>query len=138
MNSSSSIAPLSSNNFLLRGSTLRNTGWIIGVVIYTGFDTKIMQNSRSARTKMSRMESLVNKCIKLVLFAQLIVVGISTGMAMYANYYLYQNPPWYLFPTVGDGDSASEASIGNDTGKEVTKEEEEEKQNIFLFFFSNF
>jgi phospholipid-transporting ATPase len=59
-------APLSSRNFLLRGSTLKNTGWIIGVVVYTGFDTKIMQNSRSARTKMSRMEVLVNKCIRLV------------------------------------------------------------------------
>ena len=37
-------APLSSNNFLLRGATLKNTGWIVGVVVYTGFDTKIMQN----------------------------------------------------------------------------------------------
>ena len=107
MNSSSSIAPLSSNNFLLRGSTLRNTGWIIGVVIYTGFDTKIMQNSRSARTKMSRMESLVNKCIKLVLFAQLIVVGITWLMwtkvdktktvvtIQFPNKYLMKAEPMY-------------------------------------------
>jgi len=140
-------APLSSNNFLLRGATLKNTGWIVGVVVYTGFDTKIMQNrykvfpfspkvyryrylggrvahlipfvffsflfslsflsfffvqrSRSARTKMSRMEVLVNKCIRLVLLTQLAITIVSMCLALYVNYYLYQNPPWYLFPTIG-------------------------------------
>lgn len=32
------------NELLLRGCALRNTTWIIGLVVYTGEDTKIMLN----------------------------------------------------------------------------------------------
>lgn len=32
--------PLDQQNFILRGSNLRNTGWITGVVAYTGFNEK--------------------------------------------------------------------------------------------------
>ena len=35
---------ITSNELLLRGCTLRNTKWIIGLVIFTGADTKIMLN----------------------------------------------------------------------------------------------
>jgi len=33
------------NNFLLKGANLKNTEWIVGLVVYTGRDTKIMLNS---------------------------------------------------------------------------------------------
>ncbi|RAL59165.1 hypothetical protein DID88_006721 [Monilinia fructigena] len=39
------VEPISINNLLLRGCNLRNTDWILGVVVFTGFDTKIMLNS---------------------------------------------------------------------------------------------
>jgi hypothetical protein len=40
-----------SENFIMRGAVLRNTKWILGktftlgLVIYTGLDTKLMRNS---------------------------------------------------------------------------------------------
>lgn len=34
------------SNLLLRGSSVRNTKWILGLVVYTGRDTKLVQNSR--------------------------------------------------------------------------------------------
>jgi magnesium-transporting ATPase (P-type) len=37
--------------FMLRGAILKNTEWIIGVVAYTGIDTKIMKNAEDAKTK---------------------------------------------------------------------------------------
>jgi phospholipid-transporting ATPase len=54
------------DNLLLRGSRLRNTGRIIGLVIYTGEETKIRQNSvekRRAVLKRSSVEQLMNKQI---------------------------------------------------------------------------
>jgi magnesium-transporting ATPase (P-type) len=36
---------LNVDNLLLRGSRLRNTDYVLGVAIYQGHDTKIMQNS---------------------------------------------------------------------------------------------
>jgi len=35
-------APLSVANVLLRGSTLRNTDYVLGMVLNTGKDTKVM------------------------------------------------------------------------------------------------
>lgn len=32
------------NEILLRGCTLRNSSWVIGLVVFTGSDTKIMLN----------------------------------------------------------------------------------------------
>jgi magnesium-transporting ATPase (P-type) len=47
---------LSSDSLLLRGSSLKNTEYVYGVVVFTGHDTKIMLNSTAARNKFSRNE----------------------------------------------------------------------------------
>ena len=52
---------LNENQILLRGSSLRNTDWIYGVVIYTGHDTKVMMNSSKSRAKFSQIELRINK-----------------------------------------------------------------------------
>lgn len=48
------------NNLLLRGCVLRNTGWVIGMVAYTGNDTKIMLNSGRTPSKRSRIAKRTN------------------------------------------------------------------------------
>lgn len=52
--------PISINNMLLRGCNLRNTDWVLGVVIFTGFDTKIMMNSGITPSKRSRIARELN------------------------------------------------------------------------------
>ncbi|TYZ61857.1 hypothetical protein PybrP1_000880 [[Pythium] brassicae (nom. inval.)] len=42
------VMPLSAKNVLLRGCNLRNTDWVLGLVLNTGPDTKIMQSSVDA------------------------------------------------------------------------------------------
>jgi phospholipid-transporting ATPase len=37
--------PLGSDQILLRGSQLKNTAWVYGLVIYTGHETKLMMVS---------------------------------------------------------------------------------------------
>lgn len=45
---------------LLRGTVLRNTNWVIGVVLFTGEDTKIMMNSGGTPSKRSKVERQMN------------------------------------------------------------------------------
>ena len=43
---------LGMTQLLLRGCTLRNTKWIIGIVVFTGVETKLMLNNKVAQTRL--------------------------------------------------------------------------------------
>ena len=43
-------------NVLLRGSQLRNTEYVYGIVIYTGHDSKVMMNASETPSKRSHVE----------------------------------------------------------------------------------
>lgn len=65
---------LSQQQILLRGSKLKNTDYINGVVIFTGHDTKVMQNAMNPPSKRTRIERRMDKII-YVLFSALILVS---------------------------------------------------------------
>ena len=48
------------NELLLRGCALRNTNWIVGLVVFTGSDTKIMLNGGETPSKRSKIEKETN------------------------------------------------------------------------------
>lgn len=66
-----------SKQLLLRGAFLRNTEWVIGCVVYTGLDTKIMRNSEGSKIKFSDVEKKMNRYILFILFFQLSLSLIS-------------------------------------------------------------
>lgn len=41
-----SPVPLGPDQVLLRGAQIRNTQWVVGIVVYTGHDSKLMQVSQ--------------------------------------------------------------------------------------------
>ena len=47
-------------NTLLRGCTLKNTDFCIGIVIYIGPESKIMLNAKKAPRKISKLMKLMN------------------------------------------------------------------------------
>ncbi len=47
--------PVGMNQFILRGCTLRNTDWIIGIVVFTGVETKISLNNKETKFKRSNV-----------------------------------------------------------------------------------
>jgi phospholipid-translocating ATPase len=53
-------APVTLNTTLLRGCVVRNTEWVIGVVVFTGRDTKIVLNSGGTPSKRSKVERQMN------------------------------------------------------------------------------
>ncbi|KAK7015491.1 hypothetical protein VNI00_019121 [Paramarasmius palmivorus] len=65
---------------LLRGTVLRNTGWVIGVVMFTGEDTKIVQNSGGTPSKRSRVERQMNPQVFLNLLL-LACMAVACGIA---------------------------------------------------------
>jgi phospholipid-transporting ATPase len=67
------LIPLGPDQMLLRGSSLRNTEYIYGVVVFTGHETKIMKNSVGSRPKFSRLELATNNYILLIMGIQFII-----------------------------------------------------------------
>ncbi len=49
------------NHLLLRGCILRNAEYVFGVIVYSGHDTKELQNMVNAKSKRSRVEEFMNK-----------------------------------------------------------------------------
>jgi phospholipid-translocating ATPase len=52
--------PISIENLLLRGCNLKNTDWVIGAVVFTGEETRIMMNSGTTPSKRSRIAKSLN------------------------------------------------------------------------------
>ena len=65
------LLPLGPDQLLLRGAKLKNTNWVFGLVVYTGVDTKLMQNSNKAPLKRSSLDKATNSQV-LILFALLL------------------------------------------------------------------
>lgn len=94
--------PLSPQQILLRDSKLKNTDYVHGVVVFTGHDTKVMQNATDPPSKRSKIEKKMDQII-YILFSILIVIaftgsvffGITTRRDMSDNGKLRR---WYLRP----------------------------------------
>ena len=65
--------PLDAKQLLLKGAKLKNTRWIIGIVVYTGHNCKLMKNAKEPRTKFSSVEALMNKGLVLIFIIQAIL-----------------------------------------------------------------
>ena len=59
--------PLDLQTVLLRGTVLKNTKWVIGVVMFTGEDTKIVLNAGGTPSKRSRVERQMNPQVYVLL-----------------------------------------------------------------------
>ncbi|KAI1979803.1 phospholipid transporting ATPase [Ophidiomyces ophidiicola] len=77
------VEPITINNVLLRGCNLRNTEWVLGVVIFTGLQTKIMLNSGETPRKRARLARDLNWNVIynfVILFFMCLVSGIAQGV----------------------------------------------------------
>ncbi|KAK6517959.1 hypothetical protein TWF506_005128 [Arthrobotrys conoides] len=89
--------PLSPEQLLLRGATLRNTPWVHGFVVFTGHETKLMRNATATPIKRTNVERLLNKQI-LMLVGILLVLSLvsSAGDVIKLATQLNQVPYLYL------------------------------------------
>jgi len=68
-----SIIPLGAEQVCLRGSSLKNTEFVYGLVVYTGAESKIQMNSSNAKSKRSEIESITHKLILWIFICQLTI-----------------------------------------------------------------
>lgn len=88
---------LDARHLLLRGTVLRNTAWCLGVVVYTGIDTRVVMNSRKSPMKIANLEHVINTSMVVTLLAQALMALISdiffnVWISTYRGY-------WYLYPS---------------------------------------
>lgn len=67
--------PLTPEQLLLRGATLRNTPWVHAIVVFTGHETKLMRNATAAPIKRTKVERQLNLFV-LALVGILLVLSI--------------------------------------------------------------
>lgn len=94
---------------------IRNVKWILGVVAYTGTDTKIQQNGAEARFKISSVERKLHKMIIVLFLFQIFLSIVAVVIKL-----LSQNRTEFHF------DNYIEETIF------------EEADNVFLVFFRYF
>ncbi|KAI8982302.1 hypothetical protein BDF20DRAFT_834937 [Mycotypha africana] len=71
---------ITASSILLRGCVLRNTGWVIGLALFTGNDTKIMLNSGKTPSKRSKIEKATNPYV-IVNFVLLLILCLICSIA---------------------------------------------------------
>ncbi|XP_078432004.1 putative phospholipid-transporting ATPase 5 [Wolffia australiana] len=91
------VFALDPSQILLRDSKLRNTSYVFGVAIFTGHDSKVMQNATSSPSKRSRIEKKMDQII-YILFTLLVVISLisSIGFAVKTKYGMPEW--WYMQP----------------------------------------
>ncbi|KAK3687564.1 hypothetical protein B0T22DRAFT_478870 [Podospora appendiculata] len=88
--------PLTLNEVIYRGCTLRNTTKAIGMVINTGIESKIQRNAeRNPSAKKPAVERIANRIVlSLAFFVVVLSVGCSMGYLIWQN--AYEKVTWYL------------------------------------------
>lgn len=93
------------DNILLKGCTLRNSDYVIGVVVYTGHSTKIMKNAREPPIKVSNVMKIMNYLLYSIFFFEIFIcvfysilyVAFQTNEGQYLSYLYKYNENGVLF-----------------------------------------
>ncbi|KAG5337166.1 hypothetical protein C0989_010433 [Termitomyces sp. Mn162] len=95
--------PIDMQMTLLRGTVLRNTAWVIGIVMYTGEDTRIVMNSGGTPSKRSKVERQMNPqvFINLIILAIMAVVCAIVDSVL-EHHYFPRNAPWLFLDNQSD------------------------------------
>jgi len=80
----------------LRGSRLRDTGKVWGLVVYTGEETKIMKNKSATPSKRSSVDLQTDHLLLYLLCTQACLALASAGVAAYYESRETENRTWYL------------------------------------------
>ena len=81
----SRMVPISMDAMLLRGCTLKHTGHVIGCVVYTGRESRIMKNAAKTPLKVGSFDLFLNVQIIIIVIIQIL---LCLGCALAGWYFL--------------------------------------------------
>lgn len=88
--------PLTNHEIIYRGSILRNTPELYGMVIYTGEECKIRMNAtKNPRIKAPALQAVVNKVV-IIIVLFVLVLAIFNTIAYQIWYQAKEKKAWYL------------------------------------------
>jgi phospholipid-translocating ATPase len=88
-NGDATVHPINLETTLLRGCVLKNTSWVIGIIIFAGSDTKIVQNSGGTPSKRSKVERQMNPQVLL----NLVILGLIAMVCAIVDH--FNEKKWY-------------------------------------------
>ena len=98
--------PVTINNVLLRGCSLRNTEWILGIVLFTGAETKIALNSGQTPSKRAKISRDLNWNVLynfFVLFIMCLIGALVSGFFWGDD---NTSSRWFEYGSFGSGSGA--------------------------------
>ncbi|NXS32434.1 AT8B3 ATPase, partial [Pomatostomus ruficeps] len=101
---------LDSEQILLRGCRVRNTALCHGLVLYAGFDSKIMRNCGKIKRKKTKLDHLMDRLV-IVIFLVLLVTSL--GLAVASGFWArtFQEKHGYLAALYGHTSPAQQAFL---------------------------
>ncbi|ETV69240.1 hypothetical protein, variant [Aphanomyces astaci] len=72
------VHALDEQQFIPRGSTLKNTKWVVIVVVYTGHETKMMKNAKEPHHKLSHVDGILNRAVVFIFVAQVTLCAVGS------------------------------------------------------------
>eukprot|EP00668_Euglena_longa_P018073 GGOE01022581.1.p1 GENE.GGOE01022581.1~~GGOE01022581.1.p1 ORF type:complete len:1289 (-),score=411.61 GGOE01022581.1:579-4445(-) len=93
--------PIANDQTMYRGCFLRNTQWVLGVVAYTGMDTKLLRNATEKRFKSTILDKQTNRYVLYIFWALVFICLLSSALSVIVApssdttpFYLWTSDPW--------------------------------------------
>lgn len=89
------VISFQARNMLFRGSVVRNVKWVIGIVLYTGKETKVLMADHGSVVKQSKAERSINRIIGTVLVFLVFLILLSE-LLFFVSPWVRMRELWYL------------------------------------------
>ncbi|AMD21714.1 HFL142Wp [Eremothecium sinecaudum] len=98
-NKEKKMVPIGLDNVVFRGSIVRNTNALVGMVVFTGEETKIRMNSiKNPRIKAPKLQTRANWIVLFLIIVVVSLAVLSLGLQRYyKRRYVDNNNAWYLW-----------------------------------------
>ncbi|KAF0683553.1 Aste57867_24410 [Aphanomyces stellatus] len=77
---------LTITNVVLRGMKLSHTNFVVGVIVATGAETKLIQNTKQSPSKFSRLDVIANRCIMVIFSVLFVICCVSTALGTWSSH----------------------------------------------------